>query len=179
MNHTSTSTDKIAASLEAIRGFGQHYDYDTTYIEELADASPGAFQAFEGGMSMGRFQGAAPADLLIVAKLTAVRAEDCGPCTELGVKMAREAGVPEAVIRGALNGGKGLSPEQLDIHRYARAVAANEEMDPGLLPRLETRWGREVVAELAIAIVATRLYPTLRRALGHSKSCSLIPSLVS
>jgi hypothetical protein len=180
MNHTSTDTTaSLTAALNGIRAFGQHYGYDVTYLESLMEASPGAFQAFEGAMGVGRYQKAAPAEALAIAKLTAVRAEDCGPCTELGVKMAREQGVEENVIRGALRGGEGLNPEQLDIQRYARAVAANEEMEPELLPRLEARWGREVIAELALAIVGTRLYPTLRRALGHGKSCTLMPGLIS
>ena len=38
-----TYTDKIAASRKYIRGFGQHYNYDVTYLEELMDASSGAF----------------------------------------------------------------------------------------------------------------------------------------
>src|SRR5205814_1584562 len=101
---------------------------------------------------MGRYQKAAPKEALMIAKLAAVRAEDCGPCAELGVKMAREAGVPDAVIRGALRGGEGLNPEQRDVYDYARAVATNEEMDPQLLPRLQVRLGREAVAEIALGI---------------------------
>jgi hypothetical protein len=180
MNNTATTTtDRLDASREAIRAFGQHYDYDTTYIEELMEMSPGAFHTFEAAMPLGQYQKAAPTELLAIVKIAAIRAEDCGPCTELGMKMAREAGVPEQIIRGALHGGKGLNVEQLDVYHYARAVAANEEMDPELLPRLMARLGGEVIAELAIAITGTRLYPTMKRALGHAKSCSLFPSLAS
>jgi hypothetical protein len=93
--------------------------------------------------------------------------------------MAKEAGIPDAVVRGALKNGKGLSPEQLDVYHYARAVAANEDMDPELLPRLQKRWGREVLAELAVAIVGSRVYPTLKRALGHAQSCALTPELAA
>jgi len=171
------STDPLKASREALRGFGQHYDYDVSYLEELMDASSGAFKLFEDAMAMGRYQKAAPIELLALAKIAAMRQQDCGPCTELGVKMAREAKVPEEVIQGALHGGKGLNAEQLDVYQYARGVAANEELDPELLPRLQARYGKEIVAELALGIVATRLYPTLKRALGHAKSCSLMPSL--
>jgi hypothetical protein len=178
-NNKETSNDKITAARENIRAFGQHYDYDVSYLEELMDASPGAFLAFEGGMGVGRYQKAAPKELLFIAKITATRAEDCGPCTALGLKMAKEAGVPEAVVRGAIKGGKGLSPEHLDVYHYARAVAANEHLDPELMARIEKRWGREVLAELAVAIVGSRVYPTLKRAMGHAKSCSLIPELVS
>lgn len=173
-----TSTDPLTASRNAIRGFGQHYDYDVTYLEELMDDSPGAFQAFEAAMGMGRFQKTAPDELLMIAKIAAMREQDCGPCTLLGVKMAREKGLPEALIRGALHG-KGLTADQRDVYDYARGVAANEELDPELLPRLQARWGREVVAELALNIVSTRLYPTMKRALGHAQSCALIPELAA
>jgi hypothetical protein len=174
-----TLTDPLAASRESVRAFAEHYDYDVSYMEALMDASPGAFRTFENAMAMGRFQKAAPGELLMIAKLAAVRAEDCGPCLELGVKMAREQGIPEPIIRGALHGGKGLNPEHLDVYNYARAVALNDPMDPELIPRLEARWGREVVAELAVAIAGVRLYPTMKRALGYAKSCSLMPGLLS
>jgi hypothetical protein len=179
INNKETSNDKLAAARENIKAFGQHYNYDVSYLEELMDASPGAFLAFEGAMGVGRYQKAAPKDLLFIAKITATRAEDCGPCTALGLKMAKEAGIPDAVVRGALKNGKGLSPEQLDVYHYARAVAANEVMDPELLPRLEKRWGREVLAELAVAIVGACVYPTMKRALGHAQSCALIPELAA
>ena len=171
------STENLEASREKIRGFGRHYDYDVSYIEQLLDASPGAFLAFEAAMPMGTYHNAAPADLLYIAKIAAMRIQDCGPCTELGVKKAREAKVPESVIQGALHGGKGLAPLQLDVYHYAQAVISYEDLPPDLLSRLESALGREVLAELALALVAARLYPTLKHALGHAKSCSLVPSL--
>jgi hypothetical protein len=85
----------------------------------------------------------------------------------------------EAIIRGALRGGEGLNSEQLDVYHYAGGVAANEDLDPELLPRLEARWGREGIAELAIGIVATHMYPALKRALGYAKRCSLMPDLIA
>ncbi|MEZ0389104.1 MAG: hypothetical protein ACAI34_18660 [Verrucomicrobium sp.] len=174
-----TSTDPINASRQYLRAFGQHYDYDVSYVEELLEASPGAFQAFEGAMATGQYRKAAPLELLALVKLTATRVEDCGPCTLLGVKMAREAGVAETVIQGALHRGRGLPPEQLEVHQYAHAVAANEPLDPEFLSRLKSRLGAEVMAELAVAIVGARIYPTLKRAMGHASSCSLIPELVA
>lgn len=173
----STSTQALATSRENIQAFGKHYDYDVTYLLEFTDASPGAFQAFEPIMPMGRYRKAAPLELMTVVKLAASRVEDCGPCLLLGVKMAREAGVPEEIIRGALQGGKGLSPELKEAHDYARAVAVNSSAVAEMLPKLEQRWGQEVMAELALVIVAMATYPTLKRALGHAQSCSVIPEL--
>ena len=174
---TLTSSDPLAASRQALQEFGRHFDYDVGYLLELADASPEAFRAFEAAMPMSRVQKVAPTETVQIAKIAGMRAQDCGPCTELCLKIAREAGVAEPVIQGALRGGEGLNAEQRDIHDYARAVALNEEMDPELLPRLEARLGKAALAEIAVNLVGMRIYPTLKRALGHAKSCSLIPAL--
>lgn len=175
----TTLTDKLAVSRERIRGFGAHYDYDVSYLEELMDVSPIAFQAFEGAMPMAQVRKAAPVEAILIAKLTAAQAEDCGPCLALGVKIAREAGLPDALIRGVLRGGEGLNAEQLDLLRYARGVAVNEGMDQEVFARVEARWSREVMAELAVNIIAMRMYPTMKRALGYAKSCALMPELVA
>ncbi|GEP43608.1 hypothetical protein [Brevifollis gellanilyticus] len=172
-------TDTLAASRQNLQAFGQHYDYDVSYLEELMDASPGAFKTFEAAMGMGRYQKSAPDEVLMIAKIAAMRLQDCGPCTLLNVKMAREKGMPEALIQASLHQGKGLTPEQRDIYDYARGVAANVDLDPELLPRLQARWGREVIAEIAVSVVSTHLYPTLKRALGHAQSCALIPELAA
>ncbi len=170
--------DDLEASRKMIRGFGEHYDYDTGYLEELMDASPVAWRAFEAAMPMARVQKAAPVELLMIAKLAAMHAQDCGPCTVLNVKMARGAKVPEEVIRAVLRGGEGLDAGRRDVFDYARAVALNMDMDEDLLPRLRDRLGAEVVAELAVNILAMKLYPTIKRALGHSESCALMPELL-
>lgn len=177
MNNTTVFTDPLTASRQALQGFGRHFDYDVGYLLELMDASPEAFRAFEAAMPMARVQKSAATEALHIAKIAAMRAQDCGPCTELGLKIAREAGVAETVIQGALRGGKGLDPEQRELHDYARAVALNEELVPELLPRLKMRLGEVALAEIAVNIVGMRLYPTLKRALGHAKSCALIPAL--
>jgi AhpD family alkylhydroperoxidase len=170
--------EKVDAHREAARAFGRQQDYDVTYMEALLEASPGAYAAFAAAMGMSRYQNKAPSDLLAIAKITATRVEDCGPCVELGIKLAREAGVSDAVIHGALFGGQGLSGPYLKVYQYARAVAANETMEPGLIEGLEDCYGREVLAELAVAIAGVKIYPTVKRALGFARSCPLMPSLV-
>lgn len=177
MKTPATVSDPLSASRDNLLHFGRHFDYDVGYLLELASASPEAFRAFEAAMPMTRVQKAATVEDVQIAKIAAMRAQDCGPCTALSLKIAREAGVSESVIQGALRGGKGLTGEQRDLHDYARAVALDEEMDTGLLPRLKARLGEAALAEIAVNIVGTRIYPTLKRALGHARSCALFPSL--
>jgi len=173
----TASPDQTAQWLEETRSFGRHYDYDITWMEDLLERSPEAFEAFRGAMAMSGLSRKAPVELAAIARLAALRVEDCGPCLLLSVKMAREAGVSEAVIRGTLKGGEGLEGEALEVFRFARAVAANEPIDEPWRQELETRLGLDVIAELGVVIAGVRIYPTLKRALGHAKSCSLMPEL--
>ena len=68
----------------------------------MADASPRAAWLFFRVTALGQF----PRDLTIEAwcgtRITAVRHEDCGPCTQLAVTMAERAGVSPAVLRAVL-----------------------------------------------------------------------------
>lgn len=174
---TQISQFSPESSREVLRKFGAHYDYDTAYLVELLDSSQVAFRAFEAAMPMARVRKEAPVDLIMIAKLAAMKAQDCGPCTLLTVKMAREAGVDDDTIQAVLRGGADLSETQRKVYDYAVAVALNQEMNDGLLDELKSCLGMEVIAELAVNIIATKLYPTLKRALGHSQSCTLIPEL--
>src|SRR5690554_4143214 len=123
-------SDRRSRSRATLEDFGWHYGYDVSYLLELLDASPEAFFAFEAAMPMSRVKGEAPTEALHIAKIAAMRAQDCGLCTELSLKLAREAGVAETVIQAALRGGAGLTAEQREIHDYARAVALDENLDP-------------------------------------------------
>ena len=77
--NTSTPIDPLAESRKTIQGFGRHYDYDTSYLEELMDASPEAFRAFEAAMPMARVKQAASTEDLFIAKVAGMRAQECGP----------------------------------------------------------------------------------------------------
>src|SRR5690606_33543565 len=57
MKHENTESQNSAA-LEGVRAFGRHYEYDISYLEALHEASPGAFEAFERAMGLGRYRSA-------------------------------------------------------------------------------------------------------------------------
>ena len=163
----------IEKSLEFLNQFEDRYKYDCSYMREMLQVSPEAFQAFEGFMPMGRFQKSAPVDVLFVAKLTTMKTEDCGACTQLNIRMAVEAGVSKDILKSVMNNGQGLSDELKDIYYFSISVATNRPMPDGLHEKLESRYSKEVLVELGLAIAATKVYPTIKRALGHAKSCSL------
>jgi alkylhydroperoxidase family enzyme len=158
-----------------IRDFEQHYQYDASYLHELIDDAPAAFEAYLGfQQSMGAFRGAAPDDVRCVARVAAVQSEDCGPCLQLGVRMAVEAGVDKELIRTALQRPEALPPKMRRVYDFARAVAVNAPESAELREQVLADYGRDVVAELAVTIAAARVYPTIKRGFGLAKSCSIV-----
>jgi hypothetical protein len=58
--------------------------------------------------------------------------------------------------------------------KFARAVSAHAADADDLRAEIERRWGKRAVASLALAITASRLYPTVKYALGYGKACTRI-----
>ena len=154
--------------------FEAHYNYDTSYMRDILEVSPGSFQQFEQFMPISQYREKAKDELFFLGKIAAMQSEDCGTCLQLAVTMALEAGVEREIVQAALNGGEGLPPELRDVYRFSVAVASKKQEDNGLTKQLEQRYGRAVIAELALCVATNRVYPTLKRALGYAKSCSLI-----
>src|SRR5450631_4484223 len=101
----------------------KRYDYDTSYLEMMLKESPSAFFKFASLMKAAAHREVVPVDASFAAKRVGALAEDCGPCTQLCVDMALEAGMSrdqiEAVLRRdrrAMNSDTGLG------FRFADAV---------------------------------------------------------
>ena len=163
----TTHADKLA-NLER---FGAHYSYDTTYLQELLNAAPEAFDLFSQAQPMGRYREQLPLDAHIVARLSAMQSEDCGPCAQLTLRMAVEEGVSHEFLRTLLEAPGRLPQDLQDVREHARYVVGRAEADPERLERLRRAYGNAGVAELALAITGARMYPALKRALGHGQSC--------
>ena len=86
----------------AIGKFERDWNYDAGYMRDMIDASPRAAWLFYRAAALGQFRRDLPFAAWCAAGITAVRAEDCGPCTQLGVTMAERAGVSPAVLRVVL-----------------------------------------------------------------------------
>ncbi len=158
---------------ERIVTFEKRYDYDASYLRAILDASPEAFEAFEGFSAMGSFRKNLSPEAYFVAAIAATQTEDCGSCTRLRVRMAREAGVPEKIIAGALGGSLPAGLEQL--RRFATGVATNQPTD-GLLQSVRAHFGEDGLVEISLCIASARVYPSLKRALGFAGNSCELPS---
>ena len=149
--------------------------YDATYLHEVLDASLGGFVKFALFQLMSGHFDAVPRDTWFAARIAAALSEDCGPCTQLVVNMALHAKVPASTISALLRGDvTAAGAEAAFGFRYGTAVATNSPQAVTLAAEAEQRYGKRGVVSLAFAVAAARVYPALKRGLGHGAACAKI-----
>lgn len=155
--------------------FERTWSYDASYMRDVLDASPATFLRFAVATGLVDRK-AAPAAALAAAGIAATLAEDCGPCTQIGVQMAEANGVAPQVLRAILAGDQpAMGPDAALAYRFARASLARDmaSADP-LRDEILRRWGANGLVAVAMALTTARMYPTLKYALGHGKACSKV-----
>ena len=166
-----SDTQSIHAQISA---FSEAYRYDASYLAHLLDAAPGAFQAFAPAQSVSKHRDYLPLDAHFVGRIASARGQDCGPCAQLNLRMAVEAGVRRNVLETLIESPDKLPPPLWDVYEHAFAVTSGAEIDHDRLTRLGEIYGEAGVAELAVCIVGSSIFPTLKRALGREGSCELL-----
>jgi hypothetical protein len=158
-----------------IRAFAKHYDYDARYMEHILDASPGAFFKFAKLTEAASHRETAPIDAYYAAKIAGARAEDCGPCAQLVVNMALEAGMGRDQIEAVLTRDfEAMNEETALGFRFADAVihrAANEDEVRDAVRHL---WGEKGVVDLTFSLQIGRMFPMIKAGLGYAKECRRI-----
>jgi hypothetical protein len=151
------------------------WGYDASYMRHVLRASTGSFLRF--GVLPGLVdRRAAPGAALAAAGVAGTLAEDCGPCTQIGVDMAVAGGVPPEILRAILAGDEAAMGDDAALAwRFARASLARDmaACDP-LRDEIVRRWGDRGLVALGMAITTARMYPTLKYALGYGKACSKV-----
>jgi hypothetical protein len=157
---------------KAVRKFERDWNYDAAYMRDMIDASPQAAWLFSRVTALGQFRRDLPIEAWCAARITAVRHEDCGPCTQLAVAMAERAGVSPAVLRALLTDDPGAMPRDVAlVWSFTRATLAHDGAADEYREVIVKRWGRRALVSLAFAITAGRIYPTVKYALGHGQAC--------
>jgi hypothetical protein len=157
---------------KAIDRFERDWNYDAGYMRDIIDASPRAAWLFSRVTALGQFRRDLPIEPWFAAGITAVRHEDCGPCTQLAVTMAERAGVSPAVLRTVLSDNPDAMPPDVALAwKFTRATLAHDAAADDYREEIVKRWGRRALVSLAFAITAARIYPTVKYALGHGKAC--------
>jgi hypothetical protein len=76
-----------------IAAFERTWNYDAGYIHEVIDVDPRAMLAFGKLQAISGYRKGVPPAAYFAAGIVAVMTEDCGPCTQLAIDMAQQAGV--------------------------------------------------------------------------------------
>ena len=157
---------RIAA---AERDFGVPLDY-CRFIVRVSLRASFKFAKF---LAVDEYRRVLPPAPCYIARIVAVRDEDCGTCLQIAVNQAKKAGVPAEVLRAALDGNLDALPEELrDAYRFAEAVVTRNGEEDALRERIRLTYGDEGLIEMALAIASCRVFPITKRALGYAVSCS-------
>jgi len=158
-----------------LRRFEKAYGYDASYMHEVLDLDIGAFFKFGRAIALGSYRKEVPTDGYFAAALAASMHADCGPCTQLGVGFALQAGVPARAVAAIIAGEETAMTSDVALgFRFARALLAHAPQANELREEIVRRWGPRAVLTLAFAIMASQMYPTLKYALGHGQACTRV-----
>src|SRR5262245_16282487 len=156
-----------------LAAFEREFGYDTSYVREMLDADVAAVMALWRAQGMSRYRKGVPREAYYAAAIAGGFDADCGPCTQLVVTMAEKEGVAAGTLRAIITGDLRSMPDDAVLaYQFAKASLAREAGADELRGEIVKRWGESGLISLAFALASSRVYPTLKYALGHGKACT-------
>lgn len=158
-----------------LAAFEAQWHYSMDYARQLLASNRRAFWGYAKLAPLAQYREGVPAAAWHVAKIAALRHEDCGPCSQLAVDIARAEGVPDALLRAALADDmktlQQLNPDAALAHAFALAWTRREASLSVHRESLRQRIGDKGLSSLALAMSAARMFPMIKTALGHGEAC--------
>lgn len=156
-----------------IDALASELQYDASYLHALLDTDLGAFMRITKLQGISTYRQNVPLDVWHCVRLAGAMVSDCGPCAQLMVTMAERDGVDASTLRAvASSNDAALSPDVRLGVQFARASLAHDPAADELREQVLVRWGQRGLVSLAFGLVAARVYPTLKYALGYGRACS-------
>ena len=153
----------------------KRYNYDVQYQQDILKTDLGAFLKFMGFQTMSSHSGNLPVGPLFAARIRAIIWDDCGPCTQLVVDMALEAGVDPEIVHAIIDRDLEKLPEDIAlVVRFTELVLAHNPEADDLREKVLAMWGNDGLITIGFAISSYRVYPALKYTLGYGKTCSRI-----
>lgn len=161
-----------------LAAFEAKWHYPMDYARQLLAGSRRAFWGYARLAPLANHREGVPLAAWHVAKIVALRSEDCGPCTQLAVDMARADGVADALLQAALADDRDtlqrLDADAAVAHAFALAWAGRDADLPAQRAAAQQRFGDTGMASLALTMSVSRVFPQLKSALGHGEACGQI-----
>lgn len=153
--------------------FERTWNYDAGYMRDMIDVDPRAVLTFSKIQALTKYRKDVPLAAYSAAGVVAVMAEDCGPCTQLGIDMAVREGVDPAILRAVVARDYTAMPYDVALAvRFTEATLQHAPQADDLRDEVVRQFGKRGLISLAFAMVAARTFPTLKYALGHGKACT-------
>ncbi|UYV36997.1 hypothetical protein N4R57_18825 [Rhodobacteraceae bacterium D3-12] len=157
----------------AMRGLERRYAYDAAYAHHVINVSRSAGIRLAMFPLVAQYRGPKPGRLVWAGALFGSTHEgDCGPCAQLVVDMAVEAGVPVASLRACA---EGRAEEAGDVglgYRFAMAAIADTPEAAALGDKIAESYGEDARVAASFAAATGRFYPVFKRGLGHGQLCA-------
>ncbi len=155
-----------------IAAFERTWNYDAPYLRDMIDADPRAMLVFGKVQGLSRYREDIQIAPYCAAGLVAAMAEDCGPCTQLGIDMAQRQGVDPAILRAIVARDYAAMPYEVALAvRFAEATLRHAPEADDLREEVLRVWGKRGLMSLAFRMLAARMYPTVKYTLGHGQAC--------
>jgi hypothetical protein len=105
-------------------------DMTPAIMRDLINASPRPAWLFSRVTALGQFRRDLPAEASCATGTTAVRHEDCGPCTQPAVTMAERAGVSPVGLRAVIaDHAVAIPPDIALVWKFTRATTVRFDHD--------------------------------------------------
>lgn len=154
-----------------IQQFADRYDYNADYMSHMLEEAEDSLYRFNHLNDIASYRKVLPAEAHATGKMMGMLHEDCGPCTQLTIQMAEEAGVAadqlEAVV---LHRTADMSEDVLLVFTFALALTRQTAGLADARDAVRAKWGEAGVIEATLATQAGRLYPMVKRGLGFDKA---------
>ena len=153
----------------------RRYNYDATYLREVADVSGGG--ALRIGLLLPMLSGyraGCPVDLWAGAAIASTREGDCGPCLQLVIDMAIESGANPDGLRTALQGDPAAAGDTGLGFRFALAAINDDENLEELRSEIRRKFSDRALVSLSITAATGRTWPVIKRGLGHGHLCQSV-----
>ena len=155
-----------------LRKFSRRYGYNVSYLEMMLDESPAAFFKFAPVMRAAGHREAVPAEASFAVKIVGALAEDCGPCTQLVVNMALEAGMARDQIEAVLRRDpRAMNDATMLAFRFADALVRRSGDEDEFRDAVRAQWGQKGVIDLTLSLQLGRMFPMVKAGLGYAREC--------
>lgn len=155
------------------RGFEARYQYNGDYMHEVYDISTIAGLRLSMLPVLSQYRGP-NIDIWAGAALASTLDGDCGPCAQLVVNMALEAGANPEHLSQCVQG-DAASAEAVGLgFRFAKAAINDLIETDDLREEIITGYGKEASLAAAFTAATSRAYPVLKRALGKGSACTAL-----